>query len=125
MKEFEKYKAEAQEKWGGTSAYKEYEEKAKLYSEQNRNELVEEMDSIMADFALCMKKGVTPDSDTAQSLVQVLKSHITERYYNCTDEILADLGQMYVADERFRNNIDRHAEGTAEFIGKAIEEYCR
>ncbi|MBO5359498.1 MAG: TipAS antibiotic-recognition domain-containing protein [Clostridia bacterium] len=125
MKEFEKYKAEAQEKWGVTSAYKEYEEKAKLYSEQNRNGLVEEMDSIMADFALCMKKGAQPDSDTAQSLVQVLKSHITERYYNCTDEILAGLGQMYVADERFRNNIDRHAEGTAEFIGKAIEAYCR
>ena len=125
MKEFEKYKAEAQEKWGATSAYKEYEKKAKLYSEQNRNGLVEEMNSIMTDFALCMKKGATPDSDQVQSLVQFLKSHITERYYNCTDEILAGLGQMYVADERFRNNIDRHAEGTAEFIGKAIEAYCR
>jgi len=125
MKELEKYKAEAKEKWGETSIYKEYEEKTKLYSEQDCNNFAVELDGIIADFALCMKKGAQPDSDTAQSLVQVLKSHITERYYNCTDEILAGLGQMYVADERFRNNIDRHAEGTAEFIGKAIEAYCR
>ncbi len=125
MREFEKYKAEAQEKWGATSAYKEYEEKTKHCTEQNWNDLAEEMDSIMADFALCMKEGEKPDSDEAQSLVQVLKSHITEKYYHCTDEILAGLGQMYVADERFRNNIERHAEGTAAFIGKAIEEYCR
>ena len=45
----------------------------------------------------------------------------TENYYLCTNEILAGLGQMYVADERFRNNTDKHAEGTAEFICKSIE----
>lgn len=36
------------------------------------------------------------------------------------DQILAGLGQMYVADDRFRNNIDRHAEDTAAFICEAI-----
>ncbi|MBR6634885.1 MAG: TipAS antibiotic-recognition domain-containing protein, partial [Clostridia bacterium] len=35
------------------------------------------------------------------------------------------LGQMYVADERFRNNIDNHALGTAEFVSRAIEVYCK
>ena len=33
-REFEKYKAEAQEKWGGTDAYKEHAEKTKDYSKE-------------------------------------------------------------------------------------------
>lgn len=123
--EFEKYKSEAEEKWGRTDAYKEYEEKNANYSGLKRNDLITQMERIMADFALCMKNGETPDSAETQSLVKTLQSHITENYYLCTDEILKGLGQMYVADERFRNNIDKHADGTAAFISEAIEVYCR
>jgi len=71
-----------------------------------------------------MKNGGEPVSDEAQDLVKALQTHITENYYNCTNEILAGLGQMYVADERFRNNIDKHADGTAQFISDAIKIYC-
>ena len=53
-----------------------------------------------------------------------LQNYITENYYTCTDEILAGLGQMYVADERFKNNIDKHAPGTAAFISESIAAYC-
>ena len=53
-----------------------------------------------------------------------LKDYITENYYTCTNQILAGLGEMYVADERFKANIDTHAQGTAEFVSKAIEIYC-
>ena len=55
----------------------------------------------------------------------MLQNHITENYYRCSNEILAGLGQVYVADERFKNNIDQHADGTSEFIREAIEVYCR
>ena len=41
------------------------------------------------------------------------------------DEILAGLGKMYVADERFKKNIDKYGEGTAEFAAEAIAVYCR
>ena len=122
--EFEKYKAEAKEKWGSTEAYKEHAEKTKNYSKDKWNNLADEMNDIMAEFALCMKNGNTPDSDEAHKLVKALQSHITDSYYLCTNDILAGLGQMYVLDERFKNNIDKHADGTAEFICKAIEAYC-
>jgi len=82
------------------------------------------VDYILGDFAVCMKNGGEPVSDEAQDLVKALQTHITENYYNCTNEILAGLGQMYVADERFRNNIDKHADGTAQFISDAIKIYC-
>ena len=122
--EFEKHKAEAKEKWGKTEAYKEHEEKTQNYGKQKWNDLAEGMDRIMAEFAASMRKGETPDSAEAQSLVKKLQNHITENYYRCTKEILAGLGQMYVADERFKNNIDRHGEGTAAFICEAIGVYC-
>ena len=122
--EFEKHKAEAREKWGNTDAYKQHEEKTSNYSKQKWNTLAEGMDCIMEAFSLCMKNGTAPDSAEAQNLVKTLQNHITENYYVCTNEILAGLGQMYVADERFRNNIDKHADGTATFICEAIAVYC-
>ena len=122
--EFEKYKAEAKEKWGKTDAYKEHAERTKNYSKQKWNDLVEGMDHIMAEFSVCMRNGTAPDSAEAQNLVKTLQNHITENYYVCTNEILACLGQMYVADERFMNNIDKHADGTAMFICEAIAVYC-
>ena len=61
----------------------------------------------------------------AQALVTKLQAHITANYYTCTDEILAGLGKMYVADERFKKNIDKYGDGTAEFAAAAIEAYCK
>ena len=122
--EFEKYKVEAKEKWGETGAYKEYEKKTRNYSKQKWNDITEGMNHIMKEFALCMRKNESPDSTEVQNLVKMLQNYITEKYYLCTKEVLAGLGQMYVADERFKNNIDKHEKGTATFISEAIAVYC-
>ncbi len=122
--EFENYKQEVKERWGNTDAYKEHTEKTKHYSKDKWNNLAKDLNDILAEFTTCMKNGKEPDSDEAQSLVKMLQSHISENYYLCTNEILAGLGQMYVGDERFKNNIDKHADGTAQFISEAIEVYC-
>ena len=122
--EFEKYKAEAKEKWGSTKAYSEYAEKTKDYSESKFDSLTEGMDAIMGEFADIMQMGKSPSEIEAQTLVKKLQDYISENFYNCTKEILFGLGQMYVYDERFRNNIDKHAEGTAEYISHAISNYC-
>ena len=122
--EFEKQKSEAKERWGKTAAYKELEEKVRNYSTKKWNDLAEGMDHIMAKSALCMKNGATPDSTEIQNLVKMLQNHISENYYLCTNEILAGLGKMYVADDRFKNNIDKYADGTAAFISESIAVYC-
>ena len=123
--EFEAYKAEAKEKWGQTDAYQEHAKKTKHYSKEKWNDLAGGMDEILGEFAVCMKNGEEPASNKAQNLVKTLQSHITENYYRCTNQILAGLGQMYVLDERFQRNIDKHAEGTAAFISEAIKIYCK
>ena len=119
------YSAEARERWGDTSAYREHEEKTKNYTKEKWAETNDGLMAIFAEFAACMKSGANVDSDEAQALVAKLQAHITDNYYTCTDEILAGLGKMYVADERFKKNIDKYGEGTAEFAADAIEVYCR
>ena len=62
--------------------------------------------------------------EAAQALVGKWKQYITDHYYPCTDEILAGLGEMYVSDQRFTDNIDVHGIGTARFMAEAIRIYC-
>ena len=121
----EKYEKEAYERWGDTSAYREHEQKTKNYTKGKWSEANDGMMAIFAEFSVCKQSGTEVDSNEAQELVAKLQAHITANYYNCTDEILAGLGKMYVADERFKKNIDKYGEGTAAFAADAIEVYCR
>ena len=118
-------KTEARERWGNTEAYREYEQKTKNYTKEKWAEANDGLMAIFAEFAACKNSGESADSDEAQTLVAKLQAHITANYYTCTDEILTGLGKMYVADERFKKNIDKYGEGTAEFASDAIEAYCR
>lgn len=117
------YEEEAKEKWGKTVAYAEYAEKTNGYSKDKQNEIIAGMQDILKEFALCMQDEAKPESTQAQELVKRLQAYITANYYTCTNEILAGLGKMYVADERFKKNMDSHAEGTAEYISEAISMY--
>ena len=81
--------------------------------------------AIFAEFAECKNHEYDVNLPEVQSLVGKLQDYITRNYYTCTDEILAGLGEMYVADERFEKNIDRYGEGTAEFASKAIAVFCQ
>ena len=119
------YEAEAKQRWGETSAYKEHAEKTTNYSKDKWRNVNDGLMTVLAKFAECMNAGNTADSNEAHLLVKELQNYITENYYTCTKEILAGLGQMYIADERFKTNIDKNGNGTADFVSKAIEIYCR
>ena len=117
------YETEAREHYGNTAAYKEHEQKTKNYTKEKWAEANDGLMAIFAEFAACKDSGVSADSSEAQALVAKLQTHITANYYTCTDEILAGLGKMYVADERFKKNIDKYGEGTAEFVSEATSVY--
>jgi len=121
----QQYEDEAKQRWGGTDAYKESQTKTAGYSKDKWNDVLGGMNSIFAEFTECKNCGGSTDSETAQSLVKKLQDYITANFYHCTNEILAGLGQMYVCDERFKNNIDKNGEGTAEFVAEAIKIYCK
>ena len=117
VKKIESYAAEAKAKWGNTDAYREYEQRGK----QDMG------DALMAVFAEIGKlRDLEPASAEVQAMVKQLQDFISGNYYTCTKQILKGLGQMYVADERFKENIDRAGgAGTAEFVARAIEIYCK
>ena len=119
----DKYSSEAMERWGDTPAYAEYSEKAKGYSKARWDRANDGLMAVFAEFAALKASGKAPDSTEAKELVIKLQKHITDNYYTCTDDILKGLGQMYVADERFKKNIDKCGEGTAEFARDAITAY--
>ena len=119
------YETEARERCGATDAYREHEQKTKNYTKEKWAEANDGLMAIFAEFAVCKANGVSADSAEAQALVAKLQAHITENYYTCTNEILSGLGKMYIADERFKKNIDKYGDGTAEFASAAIEVYCR
>ena len=120
-----KHEDEARERWGDTSAYREHTEKTKKYTKEKWAEASDGLMAIFAEFAACKNRGENVDSSEAQMLVAKLQVYITENYYACTNEILKGLGQMYIADERFKNNIDKHGVGTAEFVSEAISVYFK
>ena len=119
------YSVEVFERYGDNVAYHEHEQKTKNYTKEKWAEANDGLMAIFAEFAACKESGATADSAEAQALVAELQAHITANYYTCTDEILAGLGKMYVADERFKKNIDKYGKGTAEFVAEAIEMYFR
>ena len=115
------FEDEVKKRWGNTSAYNEYKSKSKDIT----NNVYEDFDSIFGEFADSMKESFSPSDDDVQSLVKKLQNFITENFYTCTNEILSGLGQMYVCDERFKSNIDKHGKGTAEFVSSAIKIFCK
>lgn len=119
------YETEAKQRWGKTDAYQEHKEKTADYTKDKWQDVNDGLMKVFEKFADCMNNGHTADSVEAQSFVKELQCYITENYYTCTKEILAGLGQMYVADGRFKNNIDKHAKGTAKFVWEAIKIYCK
>ena len=121
-KDLEHYKAEVKERWGETRSYQEYEQKQRA-----GQDFAAGTAQLMGAFTkLGSMKELPPDDPQVQEQVGVLQRVITENFYTCTPEILSGLGEMYTADERFRENIDRAGgEGTAEFARRAIAAYCK
>ena len=118
--EQERFAAEVRKKWGNTAAYQEFQQR--------------EQDGTAGDPADLMKhfadlgrlKHLSPAAPETQTAIRELQQFITDHFYTCTPEILAGLGEMYVTDERFRENIDKAGgEGTAAFVSKAIAAYCK
>lgn len=125
MSEIEKakkqYADEARARWGDTAAYKESEKRTAQYGKADWQNIQSGMEALFAQFAAVRE--LDPADERVQQLVKDWQQYITDHFYACTDEILAGLGQMYTADERFKANIDRCGEGTAACMSRAIAHY--
>ena len=120
----DEYSKQAKELYSNTSEYNEMEEK-----QNNRSA---DDDKLLADrFMLLFKeagglKECGAASSEAQDLVKRIQNFITENLYTCSNKILRGLGKIYSGGGEITKNIDEYGgEGTAEFVARAIEIYCK
>lgn len=116
----ERYKEEVKERWGQSEAYREFVQR------QQKGETFEKTETQMMSLftEIGMLREQPPADRKVQDKIRELQSFITDHYYNCSNEILKNLGVMYTEDERFRQNIDKAGgSGTAAFVRQAIEVY--
>ncbi|MCR5166626.1 MAG: TipAS antibiotic-recognition domain-containing protein, partial [Oscillospiraceae bacterium] len=118
------YARRAKEQWGGTAEYKEFEGKNTARSDKDNSDLIRRTMTFFEKFGEL--KDLDPADKEVQDLVRELQKFFCENYYNCTDEILLGLGKMYAGGGEFTENIDKAGgTGTAEFVHRAIEIYCK
>jgi len=114
------YEAEAEQRWGGTEPYQESARRTKRYGAAEWEEIQREVGAIYAAFVEQMRARAAPSEPAVQALVAQHRAHIDRWFYACSKEIHRGLGEMYVADPRFTQNIDKVAAGLARFIRDAI-----
>lgn len=123
-KKIDEYAKQAKESWGNTKEFKEFEKKQKNRSDEETKMVNQQLMMVFAEFGKI--KSEKYESEEAQNLVKKLQNFITDNFYNCSNEILSGLGKMYASGGDFTKNIDEFAgEGTAVFVDKAIEYYCK
>lgn len=113
------YQQEAEERWGDTEAYK---ESARRHAKMTKDEwkaMKAESDALEAALATAMAEGRSPEDVAVQELVERHRLSI-ERWYPCSPETHANLGEMYVADARFMKHYDDVRPGLAMFLRDAI-----
>ena len=120
----DEYTKKAKEQWGQTAEYKEYEEKTSKQSLEAQKQALQNFMLIFVEFGKMMDK--KPEDSDVQLKVKEFQDYITDHFYKCSNEILKGLGEMYVSGGEFTENIDKAAgDGTAVFVAKAIDVYCK
>ena len=69
--------------------------------------------------------GAAADSTGAMAVAERHRAHLSKWFYECSHEMHAGLGRMYVEDHRFTENIDKAGEGLAAYMSDAIKANSR
>jgi DNA-binding transcriptional MerR regulator len=115
----EDYAEEAEQRWGGTEAYRQSQRRVASYEKEDWQQLKAEEEEVRARLAAAFEAGLAPDSEEAMAAAEAHRQHISRWFYECGYEIHRGLTDMYVNDERFRSNYDATAPGLARFIREA------
>lgn len=116
----EEHRAEAEERWGNTPAWKESQRRVNSYGPEEWKAIKAEDRAILDELAACQAAGDSPDSETAMAAAEKHRLHIDRWFYSCSPFMHQALSQMYVTDPRFAEYFDRRADGLAGFVSAAI-----
>lgn len=118
------YEAEVEERWGNTEAYRQSTQRTQGYSKEDWARIKAQSDELLRRIAAQVQAGTAPTSEAAMDLAEEHRRQIDRFYYSCSHAMHRNLAQLYQADARFEQNLDRHGEGVAAFLSAAIEANC-
>ena len=114
------YGDEVEERWGETDAYQESARRTRRYAKEDWARFKAESDAVNADIAALMDEGVATGDVRAMAAAERHRLLIDAWFYPCSQEMHAQLGQMYVADPRFAATCERIHQGMAQYVCDAI-----
>jgi hypothetical protein len=114
------HQKQASDRWGHTDAYRESAGRTSEYTKSDWERLRSEADEINQAFLALMRGGIPSESEQAMAEAQRHRDHISTWFYDCSPEIHAGLAEMYVADRRFTESIDKAGAGLAAYMSAAI-----
>lgn len=114
------YAEEVKQRWGETDGYKQSASRTKNYTKADWAETKAESEAIMNAFAAALAAGLPADSTEAMDAAEAAREQINRRYYDLTHELHCHLGDMYIADERFKANYEKVAAGLAQYVRDAL-----
>jgi DNA-binding transcriptional MerR regulator len=116
----DKYAEEARQRWGNTDAYKISMRRTKSYTEADWLRLRDEQAAIYADAVAALRAGKRPDDPAVLAVAERHRLSIDRWFYPCSPKMHRGLADMYEADQRFADNIDKHGVGLTKFLAAAI-----
>lgn len=120
-----RHRDEVIERWG-EEAWERSDAWWRSLSEDEKESFGERQARIAAAFAQAMRAGLAPDSDEVQAIAQRHFDWAAAAWQDRppSAEAFTGLGEMYVADPRFTETYDAHAQGTAAFVRDAMKVYA-
>jgi DNA-binding transcriptional MerR regulator len=115
------YEAEVEERWGETDAYAQSKRKTAAYSKDDWLRINTEGEDVESRFGAALKAGVPADSEQAMDVAEEHRQQISRNFYDCSPEMHAGLGRMYVEDERFTAHYEQIAPGLAQYVSTAVQ----
>lgn len=116
----EEYQTEAQDRWGESDPWRQSAARTKTYTKADWAEIKAETDAINADFIAALRAGESAGGEVAMAVAERARQQIDQRFYPCSHEFHANLGEMYVSDQRFTASYDRQEPGLAQYVRNAI-----
>jgi hypothetical protein len=110
-----KYEDEVQQRWGDTDAYRESKKRTARYQKQDWQKIKAEGDAITQKLAALLGAGVKASDARAMDVAEEHRLYISRWFYPCPPEMHRGLGEMYVADSRFTEKLDKVKPGLATY----------
>lgn len=115
------YEEETKERWGHTDAYAESNRRTAKYTKADWQRFKDEQEAMGERMIALFDAGVPSDDPRSMDVAEEARLQIDTWFYPLSRDMHVCLGEMYVADPRFKANYDKMREGLAQWLCDAIK----